>query len=265
MSKGPQPLGYDPNEARDFNTEISKGNIEGHAWQAVLARITSTVGGGVFEDWQSTGGNSNILTITTPETYEIVSTSSDDSAAGTGARTCVVSGLDEDYNPVSQIVTLNGTTPVTVTGTFIRPSQCAVISSGSGMTNAGDITVRTQGQLTNEYVRNFIVAGQSISKDPLITIPAGKTGFIKQSTYFVPKNQDIVARNIFKFFGSETPVNVGLDLPLYQNAVIFPVVAPFQLSEKTDIIFQVASSNAGVELQSIVDFLIVDNDQLGGN
>lgn len=249
----------------DFNTEVSKGNVKGHSWQAVLARITSTVGGGVFEDWQSTGGNSNILTITTPETYEIVSTSTNDTAAGTGARTCVVIGLDENYNPITQIVALNGTTPVTVQGTFIRPSQCAVVSSGSGMKNEGDIIVRTQGQTDNAYVRNFVVAGQSISKDPLITIPAGKTGFIKQSTYFIPKNQDIVARNIFKFFGSETPVNVGLDLPLYQNAIIFPVVAPFQLEEKTDIIFQVASSNAGVELQSIVDFLIVDNDQLGSN
>lgn len=247
----------------DFFLEISKGNVPGHSWQPVLTRINSTVGGGVIEDWRPTGGESNILTVTTAETWEIVSDSANDTSAGTGGRTVAIDSLDENYNEQTTIVTLNGTTPVTISGTHIRPRAATVITAGSSLVNEGNITVRKAGEVTNPFVRNYIVATQSLSKDPSFTVPAGKTAFIKQTTIFTPKNQDGIARNKLKAFGTDTSLLIGLDIPFYQNAIVFPVQGPFQLGEKLDIIFQVSTANAGVELQSIVDFIVIDNAYIG--
>src|SRR6266487_3343203 len=43
---------------------------------------------------------------------EILSSSASDTAAGTGARTYTVIGLDSNFNPISEIITLNGVTAV---------------------------------------------------------------------------------------------------------------------------------------------------------
>lgn len=49
-----------------------------------------------------------------------VSTNAQDSANGTGIRTIHIDTLDENYILTSQVVTLNGTTPVALTGTILR-------------------------------------------------------------------------------------------------------------------------------------------------
>ncbi|MCK5342167.1 MAG: hypothetical protein KAR20_02120, partial [Candidatus Heimdallarchaeota archaeon] len=44
----------------------------------------------------------------------------DDTAAGAGMRKVLIGGLDADYNQISEIVTLNGQTPVTTVNSYFR-------------------------------------------------------------------------------------------------------------------------------------------------
>lgn len=103
----------------------------------------------------------------------IVSTSTDDDSAGTGARTVVIEGLNANYVEVTETVTLDGTTPVTTMNTFIRVFGMKVDTAGSSTFPAGNITAKigatTYSQLT---------AGYNLSYNSNYTVPAGKTAYV---------------------------------------------------------------------------------------
>lgn len=62
-----------------------------------------------------------------------------DAAAGTGARTVRIYGLDFAGNPLTENVTLNGQTKVTSAKSFWRVFGAKVLTAGTGRVNAGDI------------------------------------------------------------------------------------------------------------------------------
>lgn len=70
---------------------------------------------------------------------DITSSSADDAAAGTGARTVKVYGLSANGKQLVETVTLNGQTAVTTAGSFWRVFGIMVATTGTGRKNAGDI------------------------------------------------------------------------------------------------------------------------------
>jgi len=103
----------------------------------------------------------------------IISDSADDAAAGTGARTCLVRGLDANFEPVSQVATMNGVAAVTLTTQLLRVHSVQVLTAGSGGVNAGIINVR-HGATNLAH----IVAGWNTTKMAIYTIPADRYGFL---------------------------------------------------------------------------------------
>lgn len=75
----------------------------------------------------------------------MLSDSVNDTAAGTGARTVFISGLDSNYDVISETVTLNGTSAVQTVRSYLRVNSFLIMSAGSGKTNAGSITLRVTG------------------------------------------------------------------------------------------------------------------------
>lgn len=127
----------------DFGLQASQGFIEGV--QTLLR----------------TGFNPDIDTATTPEdiwtgggiwvpptasrVHDIVSTDATDTAAGAGARTISIVGLREwDQKETSEIVTLNGLTPVQTVNSYVMINRLRAETSGATLTNAGDITATAQ-------------------------------------------------------------------------------------------------------------------------
>src|SRR5216683_309441 len=107
---------------------------------------------------------------------EVLSSSANDTAAGTGLRTVSVSGLDADYNPIAQIVTLNGTTPVALTQQYFRINGFIGLTVGSAASNVGDITIRTA---FSQTILSRIPVGQGRAQQAIWTVPAGRTFFAK--------------------------------------------------------------------------------------
>lgn len=121
--------------------------------------VGTTAALGTSENWDRFQGffnNPDVDSATTPEVIwpvgglitqptsagatTLVSTSANDAAAGTGARTVLVYGLDANYMKKTEVVTLNGTTPVTCVNNYLRINQMTVLTAGTGKTNAGIIT-----------------------------------------------------------------------------------------------------------------------------
>lgn len=109
----------------------------------------------------------------TAVSMELVSTSADDTAAGTGARSVVIGYLDTDY--VAQLVVLptNGLTPVALPSAARRINTfiCADSVGTYGGTNIGTLSIRAAGGLGATYAH--MPAGVGIHQSSLYTTPLG--------------------------------------------------------------------------------------------
>ena len=111
------------------------------------------------------------------QTLSIASTSANDTAAGTGARTAVVSYIDGDNNRVtSEEITLNGQTPVEITGEDGRVvRRVRVATAGSGKTNDGTLYVG-YGTFTSgvpDNVLGIALPGDAKTLQAIEVVPAG--------------------------------------------------------------------------------------------
>lgn len=237
---------------RIFNLEVARGAVPGY-------RSVGNVGinpavGKTPEDAWDVGGR--FVFPTGAETWEILSDVANDSSAGTGARTVIISGLDTSYIEQTEIVSLNGTTPVTTTRTdWFRISSVVVISSGSNQANVGTITLRVSG---GGLIRSQIRPDIGRTFNGFFTVPANKTLFVLRSAIFIPKNEDVSVTNKFLVDGTNTFINGG-DINVYQNDVsinfaIFPT-----LPEKTDSITLLSSSNESVRVTVTTESIIANS------
>lgn len=101
----------------------------------------------------------------------IESSSASDAAAGTGARTVFVEGLLADYSIASETVTLNGTTPVALVGTYLRFNRIRVVTVGSTGSNVGNIIVKQ-----SSTVVGYVAATMGQDRMAIYTIPLGEIG-----------------------------------------------------------------------------------------
>lgn len=125
------------------------------------------------EDVWDTGGIKAILT--SAEVMNVVSSSTeDDETTGTGAWYIQVGGLDQDYNLVTETVTMNGTSNVATTTTFIAVNRVRSVFHGSNKANVGTITVTGA---SSASVMATIPAGYGITQQSHFTVPAGYTLF----------------------------------------------------------------------------------------
>lgn len=112
----------------------------------------------------------------TAVSLEVVSTSVNDTAAGSGMQAIVITGLDQNYNQISTTVNLNGTTAVSLPIQFLRINSArgTMVTPNAGVTqfSAGTVSIRDAGGGT---VRGILPAGEGVLSQTLYTVPAGYT------------------------------------------------------------------------------------------
>jgi hypothetical protein len=126
----------------------------------------------------------------TPQSLEVVSTSSADTNGGLGAWTVQVQGIGPDWGLQSEDIEMNGTTPVVLTKQFLRVFKFRVLGSGSYATESvsshqGVISVRDIGGGDNwASIRIEGGLGLGTSLVANYTIPIGYVGYvIKEHLY----------------------------------------------------------------------------------
>lgn len=139
------------------------------------------------------GGATSYVQLTSGTALEAVSASANDAAAGTGARTIKVYGVNSSYQPFSETITLNGATPVPLANTsVIAINKTEVVTAGSGLVNAGKIDIRA---VSGAAVKSSIQAlpeSAGRSADFVFTVPASQYAYIKKiQTYARSSTGDI--------------------------------------------------------------------------
>lgn len=135
------------NSVSNYALEVARGNITGVASVNKFGRCPDNVDLGVSTDiWDgASAATATIIWVapTQARTHTIVSTSTSDdgSPAGVGARTIRVYGLtDWGTNEVSEDITMDGTTGVTTSNSYVIIHRMRVLTKGATNTNVGTIT-----------------------------------------------------------------------------------------------------------------------------
>jgi len=153
----------------DFYLEVVKGNVSGHSAVLIRGHNPNQSAASGFVDIAEFG---SITYLAAAETMNIASTSAADAAAGTGARTVLVQGVDNTGAALEEVVAMNGTTNVLTVGSYLRVNSIVALTAGSGGFNAGNITATASAAGT---VQDEMDAGEGVSQSSHYTVPLGKT------------------------------------------------------------------------------------------
>lgn len=238
-----------------FFFEIAKGNVPGHASRNVIGR-NPQVSTSPEDIWDPGG---ILVYPTAGEQWEILSTSANDTLAGTGARTVELAYQDDFYKRKTTTVSLNGTTPVSFTPTDsfrFEDLKVTVADPANGNKNDGDLTVRVAG---GGAVRGGMLAGENIALDGHYTVPAGITAHIVSIFQEINKNEDVVL-SYLATNGTNGIFLAGIKSSIYQDSAHFPFsLAALKLEEKSDFKIMAVSSNLIASPLVMTQIIEVDN------
>ena len=170
---------YGKNEL--FELQVARGQIQGHKNVTVFG-FNPDVDTTQVSVWPLP----SLITFPAAALQMTVSsTSANDTSAGTGARTVVVQGLDANYNEVTETVTMNGQTAVTMSTALLRVNYAYVATAGSGNSAAGDIYIGT-GTVTAGVpatVYDIIKFDYNNTTTGSYTVPANYTAYVSQGLF----------------------------------------------------------------------------------
>lgn len=164
---------YDATVVRptDFNIEVALGLRQGNGlWNKFGYNNDVDIGTEIVASW---GGAYTVNT--TASTLTIVSSSTADDSGSTGTNSIIIYGVDENWDPQIEVVTMDGQTNVVTTTQWIGINRVAQYLCGTGQINAGDITITAT------------TGGRTMA-----VMPAGG-GVTQQCIFFVPQNHQFIA------------------------------------------------------------------------
>jgi hypothetical protein len=161
----------------------------------------------------------------------------------------LVSGLDANYDQISETITLTGTVAVTLSTQFYRINS-AVILSGN---NAGNITIANGG-----VTYAFIEAGTGATQACLFTVPNGYDLYlfrITANSATATGSQYLTIRNALRTStGRELKV---AEATFAESQVNYDRQIPFKIAEKTDFQFEAKSSSSTNQIAIFVEAVLV--------
>lgn len=167
-------MGWSPNlnqQTIDFHTNVARDvfnqkfiSIQKYGRREIATANTEDI-------WE--GAAATYAFQTSAIVLSVSSSDANDAAAGTGAQTLFIEGLDANFNLISETITLNGTSTVNTTALFIRVYRAFVLTAGASEGNEGVITIDA-----GSTEQATIVIGENTTKMTMFTVPAGHIGLI---------------------------------------------------------------------------------------
>jgi hypothetical protein len=244
--------------AFDAESLIAEGKLSDRFIVNKFGRNLDIGTGSVPEDIWGGGGPYTGFPSGSAEAVRITSASASDTAAGTGARSVFIEGLDSNWNRQSELLSTNVLTPVVSANTYRRVNRAYIVAAGSGGVNAGNITV--QHNVTTANIFAVIQAGFGQSKQAVYTVPAGYTAYLRS-----------MGSSILGVTGTARFIEAALWTRLAQGGVRlrYPFAVSNQVGdsrefhggipipELTDIAMRVTNVSATVDVTGYFDLVVV--------
>jgi hypothetical protein len=226
-----------------FELQVARGHVLGHSLINLFGSQTA-VGTTFVPIWEFVA---QYVYPSAATTMSIVSTSASDTAV-----TVRIFGLDSSYNPITEAITLTGTTPKTTAGTYLRINSMLTVGGNA----VGDITL-TQGG--NTYAK--ILAGIGRTQMSMYTVPAGYTFYLTRVDVY--SNLNGGSNNHCNYrVKSISPSGVSLivlQAPFIDRYEARRIV-PFPYTEKTDIQWQASTAANTAHVGAVIEGILIKND-----
>ena len=168
-------------------------------------------------------------------------------------KTIRIVGLDANYYPINEVVTVSSSGATATTQSFIRVSD-AYITNGSA-TNVANINVQKGGTTVMR-----IIAGRGASHASIYTVPAGYTAYLMKGVATCQSGADATGDMCVRYFG-EASFRVGHSFEVsgtggeYQYEFSIPLPIP----EKSDIDVRATLRSNNARLTAAFDMLLERN------
>jgi hypothetical protein len=193
--------------------------------------------------WNNGGG---IYTFPTEAlTLTVVSSSASDTMP------ILIQGLDTDYEPITDVVTLDGTTSVTSNIQFFRINNVTILSGN----NVGNISI-TNGGTTYAYIEAVYGTTQGI----IYTTPARHSLYVFTAHF----TSGTVNGNKYLFSRACVQSNTGRIVRFwestFQRDINFDLAVPFRVPPKTDFTIEAKSSAQTNEMSVYIGAVLLEED-----
>lgn len=206
--------------------------------------INPNVDTAAAEDMWAGGGDYTGFPSGAAETVDVSSDNIADTAAGTGARTIRLFGLDANFLFQTEDITLNGLTLVTSIKTWSRLPRGRVLTAGSLENNAGTITAHHTTTTANVFF--VILPGDGGTLVACTTVPANETMII--DSLFAGLSANTVASQAGISLRAREPGGVFIKMREHGASLGSPIDRTYKrgltLPEKTDVKIRVESVSA---------------------
>ena len=214
-----------------FGLQVSRGQIQGHS-NVLIFGYNADVDTSEESVWPAGG---TVPHPTVASVLKISSSDANDTAAGTGARTVFIEGVDGSYNVVSDTVELDGQTAVNTINEYLYVNRFFVLTAGSGGQNAGNINAGT-GTVTSgvpAVLYDLIATGYNNRTTGHYCVPAGYTGYMVEGLLSAGQASGSTAVTGFlKQNGPDGILRVGAVSTVNNSAAVYMFDPPYTIPEK---------------------------------
>lgn len=166
----------------------------------------------------------------TAYTYPVAATQMHLSGTAGDTATILITGLDANYAVISELLVLNGATPVTTVKSYLRINQMQV-AVGSATNPAGAVYLK---DLTDTITYAQISAGIGRTQMGLYTVPAGYTFYLQRVNIYTSLNGNNYATYQNKTISSAGVVLITQQAPFAISYEALRIM-PRPILEKTDV------------------------------
>jgi hypothetical protein len=259
-------------EVHDLNLEIAAGTYTGYSAVNKFGRAPSggqTTATDVWDRANATPTQQIWVAPTQARVHAIVSTDDTDGKTGApnsvGARTLRVYGLTSwDTAEVSEDITLDGTTAVNTTNSYVIIHRMKVLTKGGTAVNAGIISATAA---TDGTVTAAIIIGQGQTQMAIYGVPSTQTAYITGYYGSAIKAASACRGSVELFVNPEPDAELTKFLVKHTNG--WDTTGTSYIQHKFNPYFKVAgpaiikvqtiSSAADTDFSAGFDLILVDN------
>lgn len=242
-----------------FELQVSRGQITMHSTVYKFGYST-VIDGTLYPVWNIAADR---VYLTTAATMKVSSSSANDtSPSGSGAHIVLIEGLDQNYNPISEYITLAGQTAVTTTKAYLRVIGITVTDKGVNGGNVGTLYVGTGVVTAGVPAVIHEVAPPGFNKEAsgVYTVPAGYTAYLQVGGL---AGQDtgagyITGRLVISNQGSPFITSAVTVFTTGQVNYNFPY--PIAIPEKSDIEARAITTSGTNTVSSYFGMILIKND-----
>jgi hypothetical protein len=202
-----------------FPLQVARGLVDGHSTVNIYGYQPS-VGTSFIPIWENA----------TAYTYPIAATQMHLSGTAGDTATILITGLDANYAVISELLVLNGATPVTTVKSYLRINQMQV-AVGSATNPAGVVYLK---DLTDTITYAQISAGAGRTQMGIYTVPAGYTFYLQRVNIYTSLNGSNFATYQNKTISSSGVVLLTQQAPFASSYEALRIM-PRPILEKTDV------------------------------